>query len=151
MQCFMPPNIQTNHELLFDHLRAKYNFLRELLSSHGNESQEGYILNEHHLVFFSRRQSALSWYSRFGFWCGWVCFRTQSGRGKEYSITKGLIKCPLQSGISGLVLIQILKLHLSPSATHSVKASKDICLYSNFQRNYFFLSLPPSFIRISGC
>lgn len=49
----------------------------------------------------------------FGFWCKWVCFQTQSGRGKEYSITNGLIKCPLQSGVSGLVLIQILKLHLS--------------------------------------
>lgn len=57
MQCFMPPNIlkyfMTNNELLFDHLRAKYNFLRELLSSHGNESQEGYILNEHHLGFLA--------------------------------------------------------------------------------------------------
>ncbi len=49
----------------------------------------------------------------FGFWCKWVCFQTQSGRGKEYSITNGLIKCPLQSGVSGLVQIQILKLHLS--------------------------------------
>ncbi len=38
--------------LLFDHLRAKYNFVRAVLSSCENESQEGYMLNEPHHFFF---------------------------------------------------------------------------------------------------
>lgn len=78
----------------------------------------------------------------FGFWCGWVCFRTQWGRGKEYSITNGLIKCPLQSGVSGLVLIQILKLHLSLRHPFSECSQRHLSLLSFSEK--WFLSLTPS-------
>lgn len=79
----------------------------------------------------------------------WVSVLMNSG--KEYSITNALIKCPSPSDVSGLVLIQILELGISPSASRSVNAPEDICLRSRFQRRKgeFFLFLHLSFIRIT--
>lgn len=94
------------------------------------------------LVFLAGGSRLWAHIFSFGFWCGWVCFRTQWGRGKEYSITNGLIKCPLQSGVSGLVLIQILKLHLSLRHPFSECSQRHLSLLSFSEK--WFLSLTPS-------